>query len=133
MKKNLILGLVMVIILAACGGKNLSEKNIESEWRTEKHSDFMEGELPDDFIEYDMTLKLENGNFILTDNESGTIREGTYSLEKVGDAYKFDMKFEEENVVGVYGTREYQDGTTTETITFQLDEKILSFVPSEKP
>ena len=91
-------------------------------------------DLEGDPLESEMTIVFNNDNsFVLTDKSNNEEWRGKYATEKVDSSYNLDLLFEdtEETINGVYGTREYEDKATVPSITFQFEDKILSFLANE--
>lgn len=132
MKKNVMLNitlLFLLVFLVGCTSVDTKVKISDHIWEIESVSD-LEG-LP---LEKEMTIVFNNDNsFVLTDKSKNMEWNGDYATEKVDSSYKLDLLFEgtEETITGVYGTREYEDKTTTPSITFQFEDKILSFLAKE--
>lgn len=140
MKKLLSIGLCILVCfcLFSCQELNKGEKSIASyDWTLEYISSsdgkpLFNGKSQDlaDIDILDLTIKFEKNRFILNDNTNNKAWRGNYSLEKISDSYKLDMRFDDsgKKISGVFGTRFYYDGSKQETILLVTDDKIISFV-----
>lgn len=121
--------LFLLVSLLGCTSVDTKEKISDYNWKMESVSD-LEG----DPLESEMTIVFNDDNsFVLTDKSNNEEWKGEYATEKVDSSYKLDLLFEdtEETITGVYGIREYEDKITVPSITFQFEDKILSFIANE--
>ncbi len=132
MKKIIMLSITLLFLsvtLLGCSSIDTKEKVSDHNWEIESVSD-LEGNP----LENEMNVIFNDDNsFILTDKSNDKEWKGKYSTEKVGVDYKLDLYYEdiEETIAGVYGTREYDNKTKVPSITFQVEDKILSFIAKE--
>ncbi len=102
---------------------------LKYEWHFEGGSDLAGNPLELDKAQSDdveLVFKADN-YFLLFDGQKW---EGKYTVEKAGSAYKLDLYCDGDDTVfsGVYGMRNYQDGSEVPSITLQTSDKVLSFV-----
>ena len=121
--------LFLSVSLLGCTSVDTKKKISNHSWQVESVSD-----LDGNPLENGMVVVFNDDNsFILKDESNGKEWKGKYTTKKMDSSYKLDLFYEdtEESVTGVYGTREYEDKTTVPPITFQVEDKILSFIANE--
>lgn len=121
--------LFLSVSLLGCTSVDTKKKISNHSWQVESVSD-----LDGNPLENGMVVVFNDDNsFILKDESNGKEWKGKYTTKKMDSSYKLDLFYEdtEESVTGVYGTREYEDKTTVPSITFQVEDKILSFIANE--
>lgn len=124
--KTIFLFLVLCLVISGCTSVDTTHKISDYKWIMESVSD-----LDGNSLENEMTVAFNDDNsFVLADKSNGKKWQGEYTTEKVGTDYKLDLYYEdtEEVVLGVYGTRVYHDKSTIPSVTFQVEDKILSFI-----
>ncbi len=122
-----ILLLFVSLVLSACSLFEIRPKISDYIWEIETLSNKKESSL-----ENNMTMNFnDDKEFILKDESNNKKYQGDYRIEKVDSSYKLDLycKDREEAISGVYGIREYDDKTSIATITIEVEDEILTFIP----
>lgn len=132
MKKYLIISCLLIIlclVFCSCASVDTKGKISDYIWQVDSVTD-----LDGNPLENEMVVVFNDDNsFILKDKSNGKEWKGEYTTEKIDSSYKLDLFYEdtEEVITGVYGVREYKDKTIVPSITFQFEDKILSFIANE--
>lgn len=132
MKRIISLSIILLcfsISLLGCTSMDGKAKISDHSWEIESVSD-LEGNP----LNKEMTLDFhKDSSFVLLDKSNEKEWLGQYALEKIDDSYKLDLDFEEieETIVGVYGTRDYEDKRALASITFEFQDEIISFIAEE--
>lgn len=110
-----------------------------SDWKMESIAD-LNGTMPAIIPEenpseqsYNMNLHFDKDSFELSDLTNNHVWKGSYTSEmtdKKHSTYKLNLSFNDTNtlVLGVLGTRTYQNKTKVRSITLVTKNKILSFI-----
>lgn len=132
--------LVLAFIFIIFHNQNKKSDIVGSDWKLESLTDLDE-KLPPILPEedpsdkpYDMILHFDKDSFELSDLTDNRVWKGSYTAELVDkNTYKLNLNFKDTKpiVLGVLGTRVYQDKTTIRSITFSINNKIFSFTAME--